>query len=148
MRKNQNKGNIVFFIGVVIFVISLAVGYFTEVSAVIIDLAMGVGLIIEFIGLCICYKKDKKELKENENISEEKAIEEEKENIKEEKLEEVIEVVEEPTIEEPKNTTNKKNTNKKSSNKKTGSKKTTSTKKKNTTKKKTTKKTNTKKTTK
>jgi len=60
MNKNQDKGNIVFFIGVLIFIVALAVGYFTEVSALVINLVMGLGLIFEFVGLCICYKKDKK----------------------------------------------------------------------------------------
>ena len=147
MKKNQDKGNIVFFIGVLIFIVALGVGYFTEVSALIIDLVMGLGLIFEFAGLCICYKKDKKEFLEGTKPEEEKALEVEKEMVKEEKVEDVVEVEKEAK----KTTTKKKttNTNKSGGKKKTTNKKKTSTKKApakktTTTKKKTTKKASTK----
>lgn len=144
MKKNQDKGNIVFFIGVLIFVVALGVGYFTEVSALIIDLFMGLGLIFEFAGLCICYKKDKKEFLEGTKPEEEKVLEEEKEIVKEEKVEDVVEVEKEVKKPAKKKTTTG---NKTAGKKKTTTKKTTA-KKGTTTKKKTTKKTTTKKSTK
>ena len=118
MKKNQDKGNIVFFIGVLIFIVALGVGYFTEVSALIIDLVMGLGLIFEFAGLCICYKKDKKEFLEGTKPEEEKALEVEKEIVKEEKVEDVVELEKVAK----KTTTKKKtsNTNKNGGKKKTG----------------------------
>lgn len=174
MKKNQDRGNVVFFIGVIIFVIALALGYFTEISDLVIDLVMGFGLIIEFVGLCICYKKDKNE---GEKVGEEvNSLEEERKNIKEEKVEDVVEVVSEMTIDEDvidkevtsgktkKNTTSKvrnggksnkvaetnkvNKTNKTSGKKKTttgNSTKSSTNKNKNSTKKKTTKKNTTKK---
>ena len=145
MKKNQDKGNIVFFIGVLIFVVALGVGYFTEVSALIIDLVMGLGLIFEFAGLCICYKKDKKEFLEGTKPEEEKVLEEEKEIVKEEKVEDVVEV--EKEVKKPamkKSTTTKSGAKKKTTTNKATAKKAPA-KKGTTTKKKTTKKTTTKK---
>lgn len=132
MSKNRDKGNIIFFIGVFIFVVSLVVGFATDVSAVLIDVCMGVGLVVEFIGLCICYKKDKNQgIEKKEEV---KTLKEEKEKAKEkaqeEKVEEVVEVVkEEKKKTAPKKKTdtsknnNKKGTSKKSNNKKSTTKK-------------------------
>ena len=89
MNKNRDKGNIIFFVGVIIFVVSLVVGFATDLSAVLIDIFMGIGLVVEFIGLCICYKKDKKEVvDENEKVKSLKEV-----RNKEEKVEDVVEVV-------------------------------------------------------
>ncbi len=132
MSKNRDKGNIIFFVGVFIFVVSLVVGFATDVSAVLIDICMGVGLVVEFIGLCICYKKDKNQgIEKKEEV---KTLKEEKEKAKEkaqeEKVEEVVEVVkEEKKKATPKKKTdtsknnNKKGTSKKSNNKKSTTKK-------------------------
>ena len=132
MSKNRDKGNIIFFVGVFIFVVSLVVGFTTDVSAVLIDVCMGVGLVVEFIGLCICYKKDKNQgIEKKEEV---KTLKEEKEKAKEkaqeEKVEEVVEVVkEEKKKATPKKKTdtsknnNKKGTSKKSNNKKSTTKK-------------------------
>lgn len=147
MKKNQDKGNIVFFIGVLIFVVALGVGYFTEVSALIIDLVMGLGLIFEFAGLCICYKKDKKEFLEGAKPEEERVLEEEKEIVKEEKVEDVVEVEKEVKKPAKKKSTTTKTGAKKKTTKKAATKKTPA-KNGSTTKKKTTKKTTTKKSTK
>lgn len=136
MSKNRDKGNIIFFVGVIIFVIALAVGFFSDVSAVLIDIFMGVGLVIEFIGLCICYKKDKNEVVEKKE--EDRSLKEEKVKVKQEKHEDVVEVVKEEKKPVKKTTTKKETT------KSDTSKKNTSNKKKNT-KKSTTKKNNTKK---
>lgn len=149
MNKNQSRGNIVFFVGVLVFAIAFIVGWLTDVSAVIIDLVMGLGLIVEFTGICICYKKDKNE-EESEKVTEEvKALEEEKVKTLEEKTDDVIEV-EEPKkkVTAKKKATNKKGSSKKSTSKKTTNKKSNTSKKGSTVKKKTTKKNNTKKTTK
>ncbi len=143
MSKNRDKGNIIFFVGVFIFVVSLVVGFATDVSAVLIDICMGVGLVVEFIGLCICYKKDKNQgIEKKEEV---KTLKEEKEKAKEkaqeEKLEEVVEVVKEEkkkTTTKKSNTTKKNNDTSKNNNKKSTSKKSNS-------KKSTTKKNNTKK---
>ena len=143
MSKNRDKGNIIFFVGVFIFVVSLVVGFATDVSAVLIDICMGVGLVVEFIGLCICYKKDKNQgIEKKEEV---KTLKEEKEKAKEkaqeEKIEEVVEVVKEEkkkTTTKKSNTTKKNNDTRKNNNKKSTSKKSNS-------KKSTTKKNNTKK---
>ncbi|MBE6150311.1 MAG: hypothetical protein E7162_00635 [Firmicutes bacterium] len=143
MSKNRDKGNIIFFVGVFIFVVSLVVGFATDVSAVLIDICMGVGLVVEFIGLCICYKKDKNQgIEKKEEV---KTLKEEKEKAKEkaqeEKIEEVVEVVKEEkkkTTTKKSNTTKKNNDTSKNNNKKSTSKKSNS-------KKSTTKKNNTKK---
>lgn len=162
MDKNKQRGNIVFFIGVLIFAAAFIVGWLTEVSAVVIDLVMGVGLIIEFIGICICYKKDKDSEEVKEEHEEVKALKEEKVKIEEEKTDDVIEV-EKPAKEVKtstkkasnkatnKNTSGKKNATKNNASKKTTKKSTgkkSGSTKKNTGKKKTTKKNNTKKTSK
>lgn len=137
MSKNRDKGNIIFFIGVFIFVVSLVVGFATDVSAVLIDVCMGVGLVVEFIGLCICYKKDKNQgIEKKEEV---KTLKEEKEKAKEkaqeEKVEEVVEVVKEENKKTApkKKTDTSKNNNKKGTSKKSNNKKSTT--KKNNTKK-------------
>ena len=137
MSKNRDKGNIIFFVGVFIFVVSLVVGFATDVSAVLIDVCMGVGLVVEFIGLCICYKKDKNQVIEKKE--EVKTLKEEKEKAKEkaqeEKVEEVVEVVKEEKKKpaSKKKTDASKNNNKKGTSKKSNNKKSTT--KKNNTKK-------------
>ncbi len=153
MNKNRQRGNIVFFIGVLIFAAAFITGWLTDVSAVVIDLIMGLGLIVEFVGICICYKKDKDSEDVKEEKAEVKALKEEKVKIEEEKTDDVIEL--EKTAKETnttkKNANTKKNTTKKASGKKatkkTSNKKGSSSKK-TTSKKKTSKKSNTKKTTK
>lgn len=141
MSKNRDKGNIIFFVGVFIFVVSLVVGFATDVSAVLIDVCMGVGLVVEFIGLCICYKKDKNQgVEKKEEV---KTLKEEKEKAKEKAQEEKIEEVVEVVKEEKKKTTHKKNNTTKKNNDTSNNKKSTS--KKSNSKKSTTKKNNTKK---
>ena len=154
MDKNRQRGNIVFFVGVLIFAAAFIVGWLTDVSAVIIDLVMGLGLIIEFVGICFCYKKEDANVEDKDEKAEVKALKEEKIKIEEEKTDDVIEV--EKPVKETKTTTKKttakKNTSKKTtgkkSTKKASNKKSSSTKKNTTGKKKTTKKNSTKKTTK
>lgn len=174
MNKNQKRGNIIFFVGALVFVVSLATGWLTDVSDILVDSIMGLGLVIEFVGLCFCYKKDKNENVDTEKTGEEKALIKEKELIEVEKTEDVVEVVKEEkktatkknstTKKTTKNNNAKKATAKVENNKEVNSKKTTNTKKnnsnkknnsskkntakKNTTKKNTTKKGSAKKTTK
>lgn len=153
MNKNRQRGNIVFFIGVLIFAAAFITGWLTDVSAVVIDLVMGLGLIVEFIGICICYKKDKNGEDVKEEKAEVKALKEEKVKIEEEKTDDVIEL-EKPVKETSaakKNTNTKKSAAKKTAGKKSAKKtsnKKSSASKKTTGKKKTTKKSNSKKTTK
>jgi hypothetical protein len=116
MSKNRDKGNIIFFIGVLFFVVSLVVGFVTDVSGVLIDIFMGIGLIIEFIGLCICYKKDKNDLVEKKE--EVQTLKEEKIKAKEEKHDDVVEVVKDMKQDNNKNNNKNKNNKKKNNNKK------------------------------
>ncbi len=97
MKKNKNNdiGNIVFFVGVVIFVVALCVGYFLEaINAIYIDLTMGLGLLIEFVGLCITYRTSNRDDKDENKSLEDKTINEIKEKEKKNDREEVIEVEE------------------------------------------------------
>jgi len=57
---NEAKGNIVFLFGFLVYVGSLGLGYITDISALKIDIAMAVGIFLEFIGLLIAYRSDKK----------------------------------------------------------------------------------------
>jgi len=105
MSKNRDKGNIIFFVGVLIFVVSLVVGFVTDISAVLIDTFMGIGLVIEFVGLCVCYKKDKKEVMvKKEDVTSLNEV-----KVREENIDDIVEVVKE----EKKATAKKTNTKKK-----------------------------------
>ena len=144
MKKKIDKGKVLFFIGVVIFFVVLGIGYFSDINAVIIDLIMGVGLLLEFIGLCIVWKNDKKDSDMANERLEEKTIEKIKVSEKNKETKEVVEVdiknkLEEKDTKEEKKKNQKVQESKKTTTKdKNGTKKTTP--KKKTTKKKTTSK--------
>ncbi len=156
-------GDIIFLIGVVVFVAALICGKFVEeFDALTVNIIMGVGLIFEAIGVAISFRTDRIEQVDEKKSAEDKVLEEVKNDIPEEEVEGIVEadvttIKEEPAVKEevkPKKETTKKTQTKKQPAKKsnakktsaakksTGTKKSTTTKK-TTTKKKTTKKTNT-----
>ena len=97
---NKDRGNIIFFIGVLIFAVSLLIDYFADINAVITNLSMGIGVIIEFVGLCITYKKDKDSLGDDKKTLEDETLAKVKAKESDTKKEKVIEVETEKEVEE------------------------------------------------
>ena len=151
MNKKQLTADVVFFLGLIIFAVAFIISIVnSDINPLLIDGIMAVGLVVEFIGLCLTYKFDNKTDEVDNKTKEEKVLEQEKTNQPEEIVENVVEAeVEEPVIEEvkekpeptvkksPKSTTSKKKTTKKTgtTKKKTTTTKKTTPKKKNSTKK-------------
>ncbi len=74
---NEAKGNIVFLFGFLVYVGSLGLGYITNISSLKIDIAMAVGIFIEFIGLLIAYRSDKKVERKNSDKTVTKTVKKE-----------------------------------------------------------------------
>ncbi|MBR4262611.1 MAG: hypothetical protein IKQ35_04540 [Bacilli bacterium] len=149
MSKKQLVADIVFFLGLIIFAVAFIISIVnSDVNPLLIDGIMALGLVVEFVGLCLTYKFDKSGNDNDTKTREEKVLEQEKKTKVEDVVENVVEAeVEEPVVEEVKEVKETKTTTKKATPKKKTTTKKTTTKKGTTTKKKTTgtKKTTTKK---
>ena len=137
MKNKELRANIIFFIGVIIFFGALCYGFIDKsFSKLILSGIMSVGLLIEFIGLIVIFRADKKKSPKTGKTEEEIELEKEK-SVNEEKVENIVEATTKPVKEEqeeekPKKkttTTKKKSTTNKSSAKKNTSKKTSTAKK-------------------
>ena len=99
-------GDIIFLIGVVIFVAALICGKFVEeFDALTVNIIMGVGLIFEAIGVAISFRTDRIEQVDEKKSAEDKVLEEVKNDIPEEKVEGIVEaevttIKEEPAVKE------------------------------------------------
>lgn len=153
MKNKELRANIIFFIGVAVFLGALCFGFIDKsFNKLILSGIMAIGLLIEFVGLILIFRADKKKTPKTGKTEEEIELEKEK-SVNEEKVENIVEATTKPVKEEkeeeqPKKkttTTKKKTTTNKSSAKKNTTKKTSTAKKTTNKKKTTTKKSNNKK---
>lgn len=156
MKNKELRANIIFFIGVAVFLGALCFGFIDKsFNKLILSGIMAFGLLIEFVGLILIFRADKKKTPKTGKTEEEIELEKEK-SVNEEKVENIVEATTKPVKEEkvekaeeqPKKnttTTKKKTTTNKSSAKKNTTKKTSTAKKTTNKKKTTTKKSNNKK---
>ena len=100
MNKKQLTADVVFFLGLIIFAVAFIISIVnSDINPLLIDGIMAVGLVVEFIGLCLTYKFDNKTDEVDNKTKEEKVLEQEKTNQPEEIVENVVEAeVEEPVV--------------------------------------------------